>query len=126
MWVEFNNNLISKITEFIACLVKKKDDWTKTPDTHKVLHHTFVALTKTSPKVFLGDWEKNGDLHPSSIAFLWATAIRVLGCAFNLRVQFRMTAKGILKNDVKDLKFREKKLTFDPGCVPTKTKQATF
>ena len=112
--------------EFIACLVKKEGDWTKTPDACKVLHHTFASLTKTSPEVFLGNWKKHGDLQPTSVASLWTAAIGVLGCAFNLRMQIQRTAKDILKNNMKDLKFREKKLTFDPACVPTKTKQAAF
>ena len=37
-----------------------------------------------------------------------------------------MTAKGVLKNYMKDLQFRRKKLTFNPACVPTKTKADRF
>ena len=51
--------------DFIDCLVKKKGAWTKTPRAVKVFHGTFVALSKTSPEVFLDDWKRNGDLHPS-------------------------------------------------------------
>ena len=69
----------------------------------QLLHHTFVALFKTSPEIFLGNWKKNGDLHPFSAASLWTAAIGVLGCAFALKVQIKLSAKGILKNDMKDL-----------------------
>ena len=48
--------------------------------------------------------EKNGDLHPSSSASLWTATIKVLGCPFFLQVQIAMPLKGILKNDMKDLK----------------------
>ena len=76
--------------------------------------------------MFLKDWKKNGDLHLSPAATLWATAIRVLGCAFVLKVQIRTTAKNILKKDMKDHKFQRKSLTFDVACVPTTTKTGRF
>ena len=114
--------------DFIDCLVKKKGDWTKTPEAIKVLHGTFVALSTTSPvKVFLDDWKSNSrDLYPSPEAALWLAAIRVLGCAFVLKVHIRPTVKSIIKNDMKDLKFRGKKLTLNPASVPTKTKTGRF
>ena len=125
--VEYNSNTpISKIMEFIDCLVKKKGDWTKSRGAAKVLHDIFASLSKTSPEVCLDDWEKNGDLHPSPEATLWLAAIRVLGCAFVLKSQIRQTVKSILKNDMKDLQFRGKKLIFDPACVPTETKTGRF
>ena len=104
--VEYNSTAPTlKTMEFIDCLFKKKDDWTSTPNALKVLHETFVALTKTSPIVFLEDWKKNRDFHPSPAASLWTAAIRVLGCAFNLKVQIQQTVKSILKNNMKDFKF---------------------
>ena len=132
LWTEFDANKytpttpILNIMEFIACLVKKKDEWTKTAPACKLLHHTFAALTKTSQEVFLGKQKKNDDLHPSSAASLWTAAIRVLGCSFALKVQIKMSAKGIVKNNMKDLQFRGEKLTFDPACVSTKTKTGRF
>ena len=112
--------------EFIECLVKKKGKWTQSREGAKVLYNIFVFLSKTSPEVFLNDWKKNGDLRPSSEATLWTAAIRVLGCVFVLQVQIHTTAKAILKNKMKDLKFREKSLTFDLVCVPTRTKTGRF
>ena len=54
--VEYNSNTpVSKIIDFIDCLVKKKGDWTKTREAVKVLHELFVALSKTSPEVFFVD-----------------------------------------------------------------------
>ena len=37
-----------------------------------------------------------------------------------------MSAKGILKNNMKDLKLQGKSLIFDPACVSTKTKTGHF
>ena len=127
IWANSNTNKYSPTTPvltimvFISVLVKKKGDWTKTGPAPKLLHHTFVALSKTSPEVFVGDWKKNGDLHPSSAASLWTAAIKVLGCDFALKVQ-----KGILKNDTKDLKVGGKKLSFDSACISIKTKTGRF
>ena len=54
--VEYNSTTpTSNTMEFIDCLVKKKGDWMRTPDALKVLHRTFVSLSKTSPEVFLED-----------------------------------------------------------------------
>ena len=117
---------IPKIMEFIESLVKKKDPWTKARPAITVLHHTFVALTKTSPKVFLGNWENSGDLQPSAPGSLWTAVIKVLGCSFSLQVPIKVTAKSILKNDMKDLKLRGKSLTFDPACISTETKTGHF
>ena len=111
---------------FISVLVKKKEDWTKTVEARKLLHHTFVSLSKTSPEVFIGDWKRNRDLHPSSAASLWTAAIKVLGCSFDLKVQIKLTAKGILKSDIKDLKVGGKQLTFDPGYISIWTKTSCF
>ena len=111
--------------EFIECLVKKKGEWPQSWEGAKVLQDTFVFLSKTSPEVFLDDW-KNGDLHTSPEATLWAVEIRVLGCAFVHKVQIRLTVKAILKKDMKDLKFRWKSLLFDVVCVPTTTKTGRF
>ena len=98
----------------------------KTAGACKVLHHTFIALSKTSWEVFGGDWKKNGDLHPSPPASLWTAAIKVLGCSFDLKFQLKLTAKGILKSDMKDLKVGGKKLTFDVACISLKTKTRRF
>ena len=76
--------------------------------------------------MFLNNWKKNTDLHPSPEATLWTAAIRVLGCVFVLQVQIRTSAKAILKNEMKDLKYQGKNLTFDIACVPTKTKTDRF
>ena len=121
---EYNSKTsIVKIMESIECLVKKKGEWTQSREGAKALYDIFVSLSKTSPEVFLHDWKKYGDLHLSPEATLWAAAIRVLGCAFVLQVQIRTTAKAILKNKMKDLKFRGKSLTFDIAYVPTRTKK---
>ena len=113
---------VSTIIALILVLVKKKEDWTKTVKAQKLLHHIFFSFSKTSPEVFIGDWKRNGDIHPSSAASLWTAGIKVLDCSFNLKVQINLTAKDILKNDVKDLKVGGKKLTFDPGCISIRTK----
>ena len=112
--------------EFIECLFKKKGEWTQSQEVAKVLHDIFVSLSNTAPKVFLEDWKKNGDLHPSTEATLWAASISVLGYAFVLKVQILTTAKAILKKDMKDLKFQGKSRTFDVACVPTTTKAGRF
>mmetsp|Transcript_13319 Transcript_13319/g.13139 ORF Transcript_13319/g.13139 Transcript_13319/m.13139 type:complete len:100 (-) Transcript_13319:1918-2217(-) len=61
----FPTTLVLTIMAFISVLDKKKEDWTKTTKARRLLHHTFIALFKTSPEVFVGDWTKNSDLHPS-------------------------------------------------------------
>ena len=66
-----------------------------------MFHNTFVAHSKTSLEVFIGDQKRNGDLHPSVAASLWTAAIKVLGCSFNLKVQIKLTAKSIVKSDMK-------------------------
>ena len=76
--------------------------------------------------MFLDNWKSNGNLHLSPEATLWLAAIRVLGCAFVLKVHIQPTVKSILKNDMKNLKFQGKKLTFDPTSVLTKTKISRF
>ena len=117
---------IARITEFIECLVQKQLPWTKTSPGILLLHKLFVALTKTSPKIFLHDWKKNGDLLPSDPALLWTAAINVLGCSFALVVPIKTTAKGILKKEMNSLKLNRKKLMFDPVCVSTSTKVGRF
>ena len=132
VWNKFEINEYSpttpivKIMEFTKCLVQKEDPWTKTKQSIKLLLQTFVRLTKTSPEVFLGDWKKSGDLHPSLVGSKWTASIKVLGCAFRLQVQIKVPVKTILKNNTEDLKLRGKSLTFDPTCVPTKTKTGRF
>ena len=59
----------------------------------KLLHHTFVPLTKNSPKVVFGDWKKSGDLHLSTPGSLWIAEIKVLGCSFSLQVPIKVTVK---------------------------------
>ena len=114
------------IMDFISVLDKKKEDRTKSAEARYVFHHTFVALSRTSPEVFGGDWKRSGELHPSPPASLWTAAIKVLGCSFDLKVQIKLTAKGILKSDIKDLKVGGKKLTFDVVCKSIKTKAGRF
>ena len=110
MWDEFEINEythtipIAKIMEFINCLVQKKKPWIKMVQAIKLLNKTFVALTKTSPEVFLNNWKRNGDFHLSAPGSLWTTAIKVLGCPFQLKIPVKVTAKGILKNYMKGLK----------------------
>ena len=111
---------------FITVLVKKKEDWTKTVEARTLFHRTFVALSKISTEVFIGDWKRNGDLHPSLVASLWTAAIKVLSCSFDLKIQIKLTAKGILKSNMKDLKVGGEKLTFDPSCISIKTKNGPF
>ena len=100
---------VPTIMDFILVLDKKKKDWTKTAEARNVFHNTFVALSKTSPDVFGGDWKRSGELHPSPPASLWTAAIKVLGCSFNLKFQIKLTAKGILNSDIKDLQVGGKK-----------------
>ena len=114
------------IMDFISVLDKKKEDWTKTVDARNLLHMTFIALSKTSPEVFGGDWKQTGELHPSPPASLWTAAIKVLGCSFDLKVQIKLTSKGILKSDMKELKVGGKKLTFDVASISIKTKAGGF
>ena len=102
---------VSAIMDFISVLDKKKEDQTKSAEARYVFHNTFVALSRTSSEVFGGDWKRSGELHPFPPAFLWTAAIKVLGCSFNLKVQIKLTAKGILNRDSKDLQVGGKKLT---------------
>ena len=111
---------------FISTLLKKKEDWTKSAEARYVFHNTFVALSRTSPEVFGSDWKRLGELNPSLPASLWTAAIKVLGCFFNLKAQIKLTAKGILKSDSKDLQVGGKKLTFDVVCKSIKTKAGRF
>ena len=108
--------------DFISVSDKKKEDWTKKVEVRNLFHKTFVALSKTSPGVFGGDWKRPGELHPSPPASLWTAAIKVLGYSFNLKVQIKLTANDILKSDIKDLKVDGKKLIFDVVCKSIKTK----
>ena len=117
---------IAKIMKFIECLVQKDKSWTKTKQFIKVLVHTFVHLTKTSPKVFLGDLKKSGNLYLSVEGSLWMVATKVLGCSFSLQIQIKVAIKNILRNNTKDLKLQGKSLTFDLACVPIKTKTGRF
>ena len=67
--VEYNYNTpISKIMEFIDCLVKKKGNWTKSCGAAKFLHKFFISLSKTSMEVFLGDWKMENEQRPSSFS----------------------------------------------------------
>ena len=112
--------------DFIECLVQKKKPWTKTTPALKLLHYTCVALTKSSPKVFLTNWKRNGDLHPSAAGSLWTAANTVLGSSFLLETPVKVIAKGILKNNSKGLKLKRKSLAFNPACVSTRTKVGHF
>ena len=131
-WSEFEINEytptspIAKIMKFIKCLVHKKESWTITKKFIQLLHHTFVSLIKTSAEIFLGDWKKKGNLYPSTAGSLCTAAIKVLGCSFSLQIQIKVAAKIILKNNMKNLKLQGNSLTFDPACVPIKTKTGHF
>ena len=117
---------IPRLEEFITCFVQKKELWTKTVVAHKLFHHTFVALSKTSPEIFETAWTKKGDLLPSTAGSLWVASNTVLGCSWSLITPGKLT---ILKNNLRDkknLKSKGKSLTFDPECVTTKTKVGHF
>ena len=107
-------------------LDKKKEDWTKTVEARNLVNNTFIALFKMSLEVFGGDWKQIGGLNPSLPASLWTAAIKVLGCSFDLKVQIKLTAKSILKSDMKDLKVGDKRLTFDVTSISIKTKAGRF
>ena len=61
LWSKFCSNILSsdtpikKISEFISIIEKKKEDWTKTPETQGMLTNSFCALSKTSPEVLSCD-----------------------------------------------------------------------
>ena len=76
--------------------------------------------------VFCGDWKQSGKLQPSPPASLWTATFKVLGCSFNLKVQIKLTAKGILKSNSKDLQVGGKKLTFNVVGKSIKTKTGRF
>ena len=116
---------VTKISEFISIIEKKKYDWTKNPEAQGILTNSFCALTKTSPEVFGCDWKAAGELQPSLGASIWTAAVKALGCSFKLAYKINMTKKGIIKSDIKDLKAAGKSLSFNvPGiCVQTKAGQ---
>ena len=58
--------------------------------------------------------------------FCWCQQPEFWVVLFFLKVQIRTTAKDILKNKMKDLKFQEKNLTFYILYLPTKTKTGRF
>ena len=122
----FPDNPVSAIMDFISVLDKKKEDWTKFAEARYVFHNTFVALSRTSSEVFGRDWKRSGVLHPSHPASLWTAAIKVLGCSFNLKVQIKLTSKGILKSYSRDLQVGGNKLIFDDVCKSIKIKAGRF
>ena len=91
-----------------------------------MFHHTFVALSRTSPEIISGDRKRSGEIQPSPPAALWTAAIKVQGCSFSLKVQIKLIAKAILKSDSKDLQVGGKTLTFDDVDKSIKTKTGRF
>ena len=81
--------LITKIIEFADYLAQKKAPWKKSQQAPKLFPHTFVDLTKTSSEVFLTDWTRKSDLHPSAPGSMWTAANTVLGSSFQLKSQSR-------------------------------------
>ena len=132
LWSKFSSDPLSpdtpvaKISKFISAIEKKKEDWTKSPEARGMLTNSFCALSKTSPEVFGVDWKRAGELHPSPAASLWTAAVKALGCSFKITVHFKLTKKGILKSDIKNLKASGKSLTFDVASVCVQTKAGRF
>ena len=91
-----------------------------------MLTNIFFALSKMSPEVFGADWKRAGELHSSPTALLWTAAVQALGCSFKLAVHIKLTKKGILKSDSKNLKAGGKSLTFDIANVCVQTKAGRF
>ena len=99
LWSNFSPDILSvdtpitKISEFISILEKRKEAWTKNADAQGVLTSGFCALTKTSPEIFGCDWTAAGELQPSLGASLWTAAVTTLGCSFKLTCKITLTKK---------------------------------
>ena len=91
-----------------------------------MLTKSFCALSKTSLEVFGADWKRAGELYPLPAVSLWTAAVQALSCSFKLTIHIKLTKKGILKSNTKNLKAGGKSLTFDVASICVQTKAGRF